>query len=108
MVKLIEKGLLLGLGTLTLTRERVAKFVDKLIEEGQVRPEEAPGVVSQLVARGEEEREALHRLVLEELEKARASVIPVTRGDFAELEWKVDELAEKLDILLAEEPDGQQ
>lgn len=108
MVKLIEKGLLLGLGTLTLTREQVAKFVDKLIEEGQVRPEEAPGVVSQLVARGEEEREALHRLVREELEKTRDSVTPVTRRDIEELNRRMDELTGRVDSLLAEEPAGQE
>ena len=108
MVKLIQQGLLLGLGTLTLTRERVAKFVDKLIEEGQVKPEEAPGVVSQLLARGEEEREALHRLVRKELEKTRASVTPVTRWDIEELNRRMDGLAGRLDSLLAEEPAGQE
>ena len=56
MTGLIEKGLLLGLGVLTLTRDRVVEFVDRLVEEGEVTPEEAPGVVDRLVGRGEEER----------------------------------------------------
>jgi len=104
MAGLIERGLLLGLGALTLTREKVSGFVDKLIEEGEVKPEEAPGVIDRLVSRGEEEREALRRLVRQELDKTRASVTPVTRQDIEALNRRMDELANKLDSLLAEKP----
>ena len=103
MVNFIEKRLLLGLGALTLTRERVGHLVNKLIKEGQVSPEEAPGVVSRLVVRGEEERETLRGIIREEIEKTRSSVTPVSRRDIKELERRVDRLAEKLDILLAED-----
>ena len=51
MARLIERSLLLGLGALTLTRDKVNHFVDKLIEEGEVKPEEAPGIVDRLVTR---------------------------------------------------------
>ena len=104
MVNLIERGLLLGLGALTLTREKVTRFVDKLIEEGEVRPEEAPGVISQLVARGEEEREELRQLVRRELDRARDGVTPASRRGIEELNQRIDELAEKLDSLLPKEP----
>ena len=104
MTGLIEKGLLFGLGALTLTREKVARFVDKLIEEGEIKPEEAPGVIDRLVDRGKEEREELRRLVRQELDKTRASVTPVSRQDIKALNRRMDELAEKLDSLLAEKP----
>jgi polyhydroxyalkanoate synthesis regulator phasin len=71
MVGLIEKSLLAGLGALTLTRDKVKQFVDKLVEEGEVKPEEAPGVVDRLVSRGEAEREELRKLVRDELDKTR-------------------------------------
>jgi polyhydroxyalkanoate synthesis regulator phasin len=35
----LERSLLFGLGLLTVTRERVVQFVDKLVEEGEVRAE---------------------------------------------------------------------
>jgi len=46
MTGLLERSLLLGLGVLTLTRDKVREFVDKLVEEGEVRPEEAPSVIN--------------------------------------------------------------
>ena len=95
MAKWIEKSLLLGLGVLTLTRDRVVRFVDKLVEEGEVRPEEAPGVIDQLVARGEEEREELRKLVRQELDR----VTPVSRQDIEELNRKIDELAARVEEL---------
>ncbi len=106
MAGLIERGLLLGLGALTLSREKVTRFVDKLIEEGEVKPEEAPGVIDRLVNRGEEERKELRRLVRQELDKTRASVTPVTRQEVKALNQRMDELAEKLDSLSVEKPAG--
>jgi len=95
MAKWIEKSLLLGLGVLTLTRDRVVRFVDKLVEEGEVRPEEAPGVIDRLVARGEEEREELRKLVRQELDR----VTPVSRQDIEELNRRIDELAARVEEL---------
>jgi polyhydroxyalkanoate synthesis regulator phasin len=40
MAGLIGRSLLLGLGVLALTRDKVVQFVDKLVEEGDVKPEE--------------------------------------------------------------------
>ena len=99
MAGLIEKSLLLGLGVLTLTRDKVVQFVDKLIEEGEVKPEEAPGIVERLVTRGKEEREELRRVVKQELDKARASVPRASRRDIEELSQKIDELAARIDEL---------
>lgn len=99
MARLIEKSLLLGLGLLTLTRDKVVNFVNSLVEEGEVKAEEAPSIIDRLVARGEEEREELRRVVREELEKARASFPFVSRKDIDELNQKIDRLALRLDEL---------
>jgi|YNPNPStandDraft_1061719.scaffolds.fasta_scaffold03636_3 polyhydroxyalkanoate synthesis regulator phasin len=101
-MRLVEKSLLLGLGVLTLTRDKVVKFVNSLVEEGEVRAEEAPGIVDRLVARGEEEREELRKMVREELEKARASLPFVSRKDIEALNQKIDQLALRLDELSCE------
>ena len=95
MTGLIEKGLLLGLGVLTLTRDRVVQFVDKLVEEGEVKPEEAPSFVDRLVTRGQEEREELRKLVRQELERAA----PVSRRDIGELNRKVEALTAQVEKL---------
>jgi polyhydroxyalkanoate synthesis regulator phasin len=92
MARLLEKSLLLGLGVLTLTRDKVVEAVDNLVEAGEVGPDEAPTVVNKLVARGREEREELRKLVRQELDKMRANAPLVSRKDIEELNQKIDEL----------------
>jgi polyhydroxyalkanoate synthesis regulator phasin len=100
MARLIERSLLLGLGALTLTRDKVNHFVDKLIEEGEVKPEEAPGIVDKLVTRGEEEREELRKLVRQELDR----VLPTSRHGIEELNSKMDDLAAQIEELTGKKP----
>jgi len=100
MVGWIEKSLLVGVGVLTLTRDRVKQFVDKLVEEGEVEPEEASGIVDKLMARGETEREELRKLVRQELDR----LIPVSRQDMEELKRELDELTAQIEKLAGEKP----
>jgi len=102
MAGLIEKSVLLGIGILTLTRDKVAQAVDKLVEEGEVKADEAPNVVERLVARGEEEREAVRQMIRDELEKARMNIPVVSRKDIEALSQKIDELAAKVEALTEE------
>jgi len=107
VTRLLERTLLFGLGILTLTREKVTQFVEKLVEEGEVCAEEAPKVVERIIARGEEEREALRKMVRQEIER-RA---PPSRQDVEELRKKVDELAQRLEELsrtLKPGPEGEE
>jgi len=108
MAGLIEKSILAGLGLLTLTRDKVRQFVDKLVEEGDVKAEEAPGVVDKLVARGEEEREELRKMVHQELDKARTSIPLVSRKDIEELSKKIDALTAQVELLAGEKPGKKQ
>ena len=99
MAGLIEKGLLASLGVLTLTRDKVVQFVNQLVEEGEVKPEEAPSIIDRLVERGEAEKQELHKLVQKELDKVRISVPLVPRKDIKELSHKIDELAARVEEL---------
>lgn len=108
MAGLIERSLLAGLGVLTLTRDKVKEFVDKLVEEGEVKPEEAPSIIDRLVARGEAEREELRKLVRQELDKIRISVPLASRKDIEELSQKIDELAAKVEKLAGKKPAKEQ
>ena len=102
MAGLIEKSVLLGIGILTLTRDKVTQAVNKLVEEGEVKADEAPNVVERLVARGEEEREAVRQMIRDELEKARMNIPVVSRKDIEALSQKIDELAAKVEALTKE------
>ena len=101
MAGLIEKSLLAGLGVMVLTRDKVKEFVDKLVEEGEVKPEEAPSIVDKLVERGEAEREELRKLVRQELDKTR---FVVSRKDVEALSQKIDDLAAKVEELVGKKP----
>lgn len=96
----LEKGMLLSLGVLTLTRDKVKQLVEKLVEEGEIRAEEAPGVIDRLVARGEAEREELRKLVRQELER----VTPVSRRDIEELNQKIEALSAQVAELVGAKP----
>jgi polyhydroxyalkanoate synthesis regulator phasin len=102
MAGLVEKSLLLGLGVLTLTRDKVVQFVNKMVEEGEVKAEEAPTIVDRLVAKGEEEREQVREMMREELEKMRANVPLVTHKDVETLNQKIDELTAMVEELAGE------
>jgi polyhydroxyalkanoate synthesis regulator phasin len=104
-IRLIEKSMLLGLGVLTLTKEKVVQAVNSLVEEGEVKAEEAPGIIDRLVTRGEEEREELRRLMREELDKLRVHTPMVARKDFEELSKKIDDLAARIDELAGKKPE---
>jgi polyhydroxyalkanoate synthesis regulator phasin len=100
--RLIEKSILLGLGVLTLTRDKIAQAVNSLVEEGEVKAEEAPSIIDKLVARGEEEREELRRLMRDELDKLRISAPMASRKDIEALSQKIDDLAARIDELAGE------
>jgi len=105
MVRLIERSVLLGLGVLTLTRDKVVQAVNSLVEEGEVKAEEAPTIIDRLVARGEEEREALRKLVRDELDKLHVNMPVASHKDIDELGRKIDELSARLDKLAGNKPE---
>jgi polyhydroxyalkanoate synthesis regulator phasin len=97
MRELIEKGFLIGLGALTLTREKAQSIVDELVKRGDARRDEAKDLVDRLVKRGEEEHAELRKLVKTEVENAMAGMSLVTREDIEALAQKIDGLTEKLE-----------
>ena len=100
MARLIEKSVLLGLGVLTLTRDKAVQFVNRMVEEGEVELEKAPDVIDKLVDRGKREREELRKLVREEFDKVHSHAPLVSRKDFEELNQKIDELAARVEKAL--------
>ncbi len=103
-IRLIKKSMLLGLGVLTLTRDKIAQAVDSLVEEGDVQAEEAPGLIDKLVARGEEERDELRKMVRDELEKRRSYAPIASHKDIEDLSQKIDDLAVRIDELAGKKP----
>ena len=105
MVRMIEKSMLLGLGILTLTRDRVVQAVNSMVAEGEVKEEEASNIIDRLVARGEEEREELRNLVRDELDKFRINMPMASRKDIEDLSQKIDKLSVRIDEMAGKKPE---
>ena len=67
MRKTFERGALLGLGALSLTREKAQAVADELEQRGLIDRKHARGFVTKLVGRGQAERAALRDLVQKEI-----------------------------------------
>lgn len=90
MTNLFEKGLLVGVGLLSMTREKAQNIFDELSQEGGVQKSEVKQWVDQLSDRGEEERQALRKLIREEMKKVLDEMGLVTKEDLKEMLKKQD------------------
>ena len=85
MASLLEKGFLAGIGLLSMTREKAQKVVEELTHEGELQRGEAKEWIDQLSARGEEERQALRKLIRDELRKVLDEMGLATKEDIQKL-----------------------
>ena len=89
MHTLIERSFLAGIGLLSMTHEKAQKIVDELTQRGEVQKGEAKDWVEQLVHRGEEERQAIRKLIHDEVKSALDELGLATKDDIQELAAKV-------------------
>ncbi len=85
MASLLEKGFLAGIGLLSMTHEKAQKLIDELSHEGEVQTSEAKQWVDQLSSRGEEERQALRKLIRDEMKKVLDEIGIATKEDIQKL-----------------------
>jgi len=90
MKSLLEKGFLAGIGLLSMTREKAEKVIDELSREGELQKSEVKQWVDQLSDRGEEERQALRKLIHDELKKVLDDMGLATKEDIQKLMEKQD------------------
>ena len=81
MKSLLEKGFLAGIGLLSMTREKAQKVMEELTHEGELQRHEMKEWVDQLSDRGEEERQALRKLVRDEVKKVLDEMGLATKDD---------------------------
>lgn len=90
MSNLFEKGLLVGIGLLSMTREKAQSVIDELSQEGKLQTNEVKDWVEKLTDRGEEERQALRKLIRDEMKKVLDEMGLVTKEDLKEMLKKQD------------------
>lgn len=102
MKSLIKKSLLIGMGALSLTREKAEKIVRELEEKGDVTSDEAKQFVSELSERGEQERSALKKVVAAELERLKNMTGIITKKDLAVFEERLRKLEQNAGLISTE------
>ena len=85
MKSILEKGFLAGIGLLSMTREKAQEVIEELTHEGELQKNEMKQWVDQLSDRGEEERQALRKLVRDELKKVLDEMGLATKEDIQKL-----------------------
>lgn len=85
MKTLLEKGFLAGIGLLSMTREKAQKVIEELSQEGELQKNEVKEWVDQLSDRGEEERQALRKLIRDEMKKVIGEMGLATKEDIEKL-----------------------
>jgi polyhydroxyalkanoate synthesis regulator phasin len=85
MKTLLEKGFLAGIGLLSMTREKAQNMFDELSHEGELQKNEVKQWVDQLADRGEEERQALRKLIRDEMKKVLDDMGLATKEDIQKL-----------------------
>ena len=90
MTNLLEKGFLAGIGLLSMTREKAQGIIDELSHEGELQKSEVKQWVDQLSDRGEEERQALRKLIRDELKVVLDEMGLATKEDIQKLREKQD------------------
>jgi len=96
-MNMLEKAFYLGLGVFSVTRERVEKLVNELMEKGEISRDEAGQVIEELVKKGEEEKKAIRSLIQEELGGIKKDLSMASRAELDELKARIEELEKRLE-----------
>ncbi|MEW6181772.1 MAG: hypothetical protein AB1500_01170 [Bacillota bacterium] len=94
MIDTFRKVVLVGIGALSLTKEKAEQLAKELAEKGHVTTDEARTFVKELLDRGERERETLQKTVREEINGLRDNWGLVTKRDLNELFQRIEKIEE--------------
>lgn len=95
MLDLFKKAVLMGLGVITLTKEKVEQIVDELIKKGELTEDERSKAVRDLLTKIEEQEKALNEKVSSVVKNSIEKLDLPSRKDIEKLEKKIDELKTK-------------
>ncbi len=98
---LVERAFLVGLGTASLTKDRVQSIADELVHRGQLSGEEGKDMVEKVVGRSREEaRAALHQAD-SSVQGAYGHLGLATKRELQDMDFRVRQLEERVQLLEA-------
>ncbi|PYE50778.1 phasin family protein [Paenibacillus barcinonensis] len=96
MSDLFKKAFSLGLGLTLVSKEKIEKTVDDLVERGKLAPGESKALVERLLERGEEEQGQLKRVIQEQVKRVLQEAGVASENDVNHLEQRVAVLEKQL------------
>lgn len=99
----VRRVLLAGVGAVTVAQDEAEKFVNKLVEKGEIAEKDGRSLLNDLAEKRKHRAQESSKRVSDELEKRMESLlnrmnIP-TKTDIEQLSNKVAELTKKIDTL---------
>jgi len=88
----LREALLVGLGAIDYSRERLKEVVSALREQGELSKEQAEKLIEELKKRGMHEEEEIEKTVSSATEKARSAFPFPTHEDLAKIEKRLAKL----------------
>jgi polyhydroxyalkanoate synthesis regulator phasin len=99
MFDTLERLILLQIGAAAVTRERVERAVNELIEQGRIQREEGKRVVEEVMDRTRERSGGARSLIDASLQQGlRGAGVP-TREDYEDLVFRVEQLEHRVRML---------
>ena len=93
---IFKRSILLGLGLITLTKEKTEEFLKELMEKGKMSKDEAQNFLNELIEKGKIHKDGLKAEIKEELQKIIKELNLVTRDELKLLENRLNELENKI------------
>ncbi len=106
MMELLEKTVYFGIGLAVLTKERIDQMVEEMVEKGRLSQTEAAKLAVELAARVKEEKDALSKVIPDEIGRTLSSLSIATGEDLRELKADIAELESKISKMEEHEKSG--
>ena len=95
MFDLFKKTVLMGLGAMTITKEKAENLVDELIKKGELAKDKRSKAIQDLLEKANEQEKEISDKIGDAVNKSIEKLGIPTKQDFERLEKKIDELKKK-------------
>lgn len=96
-MSLIKRAFYLGLGALSITKEKAERLIDELEEKGEMSKEEGKEFLEEVIKKGEEQKNEIHGMISESINEFKNDFGGVSRAEFMALEERIRKIEEKLE-----------
>jgi polyhydroxyalkanoate synthesis regulator phasin len=92
MLDLLKKGILIGIGVASLTKDKAEELVEKIAEESELAEEEGKKLVKELLGKSEEARKEFQNQVGKRVRETLTSMDIPSREEFQDLKARIEKL----------------